>query len=431
MTKAEKLFDMQLEGVSGLLLTVYYNPSIVEGAPDTAEMSDSYRLDSSMEFLYQVWTDGVENRLVGGFKREPLTHFEEGFSEQNLLGYRWRLLTRYNPEKKLWIMVGERTDLRFILAENVVVQSILPILIGLPVAAVFIWWLIGSGLSILNRLAQDLTSKQVDDLSAIYYENTPTELSTVVDSINRLFNRLDQSFQRERNFASDAAHELRTPISALKVHIYNLKHQCHKNPEIVDAIESDLLRLEHLVEQILLLYRTTPENYNSKKAMIDLKELLIESVAQMYPDFERKHQAFELQADKSLFVQGDSNFINILLSNLLSNANKYTPQSGRVIVTLSEESQWIWLVVKNSGPGIPEADYNRVFDRFYRMGGDRHASNEPGCGLGLSIVKHIAELHKAKTVLSKTEDDFFSVAIGFPKMNDLKEAENKRLDECQ
>ena len=175
--------------------------------------------------------------------------------------------------------------------------------------------------------------------------------------------------------------------------------------------------MEHLVQQILNLYRTTPDQFMATFSIFDLNEVTKKVLINLYEYIDKKQQLIELQGDKALML-GDKSAIEILLVNLIENANKYTPKFGKILVTITIHESEIQLDIEDSGIGINEKEYQRVFERFYREGGDQHASQEQGCGLGLSIVEHIIDLHEAKISLSQSRfETGLKVSIIFPKGN--------------
>ena len=179
-------------------------------------------------------------------------------------------------------------------------------------------------------------------------------------------------------------------------------------------LDRDLGRLGYLIEQILLLYRTTPEHYQAKMEALDLSELAQSVISELYPEVERKEQTIALEGGPQT-VTGDEASLLILLRNLVQNAIKYSPEGASITVSTGQNDFGSCLGVKDSGPGIPLAEIARVFDRFYRVGGDRHASSEAGCGLGLAIVRHIADLHHAKLDIENNADGpGLTVNVTFP-----------------
>jgi two-component system sensor histidine kinase QseC len=167
-------------------------------------------------------------------------------------------------------------------------------------------------------------------------------------------------------------------------------------------LQEGIERMSHVVEQILLLNRTNPEQYQGQFKQIHTALLCQNVIASLFPQIEAKKQDIEL-IGQGANIQGDEFSLGILLQNLISNASKYSPEETLIRVVLKTVNKQVIIQVEDSGPGIDKSEYHRVFERFYRIGGDRHTSNTPGCGLGLAISKHIADLHNASLQLSRSE----------------------------
>jgi two-component system, OmpR family, sensor histidine kinase QseC len=260
-------------------------------------------------------------------------------------------------------------------------------------------------------------------------------LMVLVESANGLLRRLEAGFERERRFTADAAHELRTPIAALKVHLQNLIDEMGgKETGPLGKLKQGVDRMGHLVEQILTLNRTTPEHYIAQFACIDLfavTKRVMESG--LIGQSAEKSQRLEFEG-LVCEVYGDLFALETLILNLLGNAVKYTPSGGRIIVKISIVDGAVTLQVKDSGPGIPAQMRERVFERFYRLGGDRHESGVIGCGLGLSIARHIVSLHGAAIELSDSGmGSGLCVTVTFPRERqcsngEVMVVENRRED---
>ena len=417
MAEAQELFDRQIAASARLISAMPQPLEALEGA-EVVEHAE--------QLAFQVWrSDGTRVLVSDNAPAGPMAPLEEGFRERNFSGFRWRIYSHYAADRDSWIQVAERVDLRYQLADKVVLESVLPILLGLPIAALLIWLVIGRGLSSLRGLAAELQRKKAEDLTPLQLGDLPEELQPVVSSTNALLERLQASFERERRFSADAAHELRTPISAIQVHAHNLEselrdkvrqHQLAQSPDSLEKLKLSVARMAHLVEQMLDLFRTTPEHYLARFEVLELQPLARAIIAEHYTEFARKNQQLELSGS-AVSVRGDRFALGILLKNLLSNANKYTPAGGRVEVVTGFEGNCAFLRVDDSGAGIPEAEYGRIFERFYRVGGDRHESGATGCGLGLSIVRHIADLHRAEVRLGVSKfGRGLSVAVLFPAL---------------
>lgn len=382
LAEAEALFDNQLLDIAQLV-----------GNLDTiAEVAD---MSLENGILFQIWDQDELSLASPGAPSQQIPILEEGFGYVNFDGYRWRTYSLTQTSSERLIIVAERTDLRFIIAENVVLEAIVPMLLGIPLVGILIWSIVGIGLRPLSELSYILKGKQVQDLSPIHTENTRQELAQVVESLNGFIRRLDSALEREKRFSADAAHELRTPISAIKIQLHNLKQEIGANHESFQQLNSGVERMQHLIEQLLTLYRTTPEEFSKNCHAIDLYQLIQERIAAIYPEIEKKQQTLELHGS-TMVIQGDKFGLETLVSNLLSNANKYAPEQGNIKVTLQFSDGKPMLSVEDDGPGIPVQERNRVFDRFYRSAQGEKPDSVPGCGLGLTIVAHIAELHHAQ-----------------------------------
>jgi two-component system sensor histidine kinase QseC len=322
--------------------------------------------------------------------------------------------SHFDDSRQRWILVAERIDIRTELADSIISRAVLPIVASLPIIAAIVWLVVGNGLSLVKRLASELRDKRADDLSQLQTSNPPVELAPVVDAINDLLRRLNESVLRERRFSADAAHELRTPISAIKVHLHNLHREFPDQVEALQVLDRDLARLSHLIEQIMMLYRMTPEHYQATMQSIDLQELAQTVIGDLYAEIEQKQQTISLEGTEQTIV-GDEASLTILLRNLILNASKYSPPGASIRVHVGRTDFGIWLAVQDSGPGIPLTELRRVFDRFYRVGGDRHDSDVDGCGLGLAIVKHIADLHHANLLMENNPNGpGLLVSVTFP-----------------
>lgn len=321
-----------------------------------------------------------------------------GFSYTSFNGYRWRsYVQKINKHK--YIIVAERVDLQYSLAEEIIVKAVYPAVISIPIIGLLIWLIITRGLKPLSDLAAKLRLKKTQDLSPLENTFLPKELQTIVSSINDLFKRLGDAFEREKRFSSDAAHELKTPLSALKIHLYNIEKSLPAGNEDIKLLEQSIDRMIHVIEQILDLYRTSPEQIRPSFTTINPYYLAQEAIKDLYPAIDKKQQEIAL-VGSDCQMTGNDFALSILLKNIIDNAYKYTPEHGRIRLTIQASGANIIIVIEDSGPGIDEAFHVRAFERFYRIHGDQHNSSVIGCGLGLSIVKHIVSIHQGSIALS-------------------------------
>lgn len=381
---ADALFDAQLTDSAVLL---------------SGLLAGARRVDAPLaagDTAFQVWDEqGRLDLRSAGTPMMPIAPLEAGFRFANFGGHRWRVLVRREPAAGHWVMVAERADARFALADSVARESLLAVLAVLPVTALLIWLIVGHGLRRLDRLAGALATKAADDLAPLDTADAPAELAAIIRAVNGLLRRLDGALGRERRLTADAAHELRTPIAALKVDLHNLAGRLPAHDPLLMRLDADTARLEHLIAQILLLYRMSPEQYRAHREPLDLTALAGEVIADTYAQFEARGQDIQLHGQRQPLT-GDRFALTTLLQNLLANASRYTPAGGQVRVQIAPlPDGGAQLDVSDSGPGLPPAERERVFDRFYRLVGTRHL-DPAGSGLGLSIVRLVADLHAAR-----------------------------------
>lgn len=408
MAEAQTLFDTKLADAAQLL-------AVTRGS--TGPGATTVR-DTAPRFAFQIWEGGELREHSASAPQDPLADLAPGFGYRNFGSYRWRTYALADPKALRWILTAERIDTRNELAEGIILKSVVPVVLALPLAGLLIWFVVGYGLAPLRRLADRLRDKRADDLGPLPREEQPQELMQVITSINDLLRRLDALFRREKHFAADAAHELRTPLSAMKIHLHNLALDLPEDNENLRELETATSRMQNVVEQILALYRTAPDEIMVRFEPVDLHALAQDYIARRYFQFESRQQQLELVGAPAC-VAGDRFALETLLRNLLDNASKYTPKGGNVRVTVRGEGERVILLVEDSGPGIPVDQHERIFDRFYRLGGDQHASGVIGCGLGLSIVRHIADLHRATIALGTSAScGGLSVTVVFPACRD-------------
>lgn len=400
MEKSQQLFDKQLAGIAQLLIHSGIDKNTASNTGNYIVEPDAYSI------AYQIFNEQQELlQRSHNLPEQAIVPLSQGYSFKNYQGYRWRTFALQHSHSKHWIIVAERSDTRYALAEEVVLTSVIPIVAELPLIGILIWLVIGWGLKPINRLAAELRNKDPQDLSPLAKDNVVDELSVLVESSNSLLNRLRKSFDRERRFASDAAHELRTPISALKIHLYNLKSVVPEDNESYRLLDLSIQRTSHLIEQMLLLYRTVPDQYVNKFQRINLYTLVQNQIIELYSRFSDKDQIIELQGEElergTFDIVADTFSLNVLLKNLLDNANKYTPEGGNILLSLKRVDKQVVLTIDDSGSGIDAEYYGRVFERYYRMQ-DQQTSNIIGSGLGFSIIHHILDLHGGDISLEKS-----------------------------
>jgi two-component system sensor histidine kinase QseC len=397
MSHGEQLLDSELKVVAGVLMQQPL--SINAMAP---------KIQDSAQLLYQIWQGG---ELLSGSDELnlDLSQYQAGFQTLNIAGQRMRVFVFVTSLRT--VIVAEPIAKRFELAEAVILSAMLPMLWAVPLLALFISFFVKYALAPLTRLSKQLALRQANDFTAINWQVTDEEIKPVISRLNDLFKRVETAYLRERFFASDAAHELRTPLSSLKINVHNLAAQQGDNQEL-QAMTQGINRLSNIVEQMLILGRTQPEQWQKQFKEQSLLAITQEGVSQLYEKIEAKNHTISLEGD-DFIINGDEFTLVTLISNLLSNAIKYAPANGQIKITLKQmHKQRIWQI-EDSGPGMTNDQKQRIFNRFYRVGGDQHLSGEQGAGLGMAIVQHIIAIYRAEIHLTDSDLGGLKVQVVF------------------
>lgn len=266
-----------------------------------------------------------------------------------------------------------------------------------------LWWGVRRGLKPLLQLSDDISSRSPQDLGPLPETRVVAEVLPLVQSFNQLMLRVKQSVELQRRFVSDAAHQLRTPISGLKMQT-ELALRLSDPEQIRHSLQQSHKAAEHaahLVSQLLLLARAEPGAQSQPGfAEVDLTALARSTTKAWVQAALNKQIDLGLDSDGECRITGNAWMLGEMLNNLIDNALRYTQAGGRVTVHISRAGATSVLEVEDNGPGIPEAERERVFERFYRVSG----SNEEGCGLGLAIVREIAQGHEAEVSLLSGEN---------------------------
>jgi two-component system OmpR family sensor kinase len=290
------------------------------------------------------------------------------------------------------------------MAGNLALRTLGPIAVMMPILMLVVWWVVSGSLQPVARVRSQVASRQADDLSPVSDTGLPDEVRPLVQELNLLFGRVRTAFEAQQNFVADAAHELRTPLAALRLQAQSLDRA--DTPEArqvaVGRLTAGIDRATRLVEQLLILARqeaTAAEGTAAKIRPVDLADLARRTAADLAGVAAAKGVDLGLQQADPASVDGQPDALQILLRNLVDNAVKYTPGGGTVDISVLSGAGTVAVQVEDSGPGIPPDERERVFDRFYRVAGSEAA----GSGLGLAIIKAIAERHGAVLTLGSSE----------------------------
>nr|WP_246481031.1 ATP-binding protein [Motiliproteus sediminis] len=356
-----------------------------------------HRYEKKLAFM--VWNgDGEE--LLSSFHviaRQFSFDSRQGYGEEVIDNHHWRSFALHDPQHDLWIKVGQRDDVRDELTGEIVLHTLLPLLLTIPLLAAMIWLIVNRGLSPLRRVARQIIERNPEQLQPLPQTGVPEEIGGVVSSVNTLMASLDNALTRERRFTADAAHELRTPLAGIRIHAQNLRQE--HNPATVataDQIVCGVDRMTRVVEQLLTLSRLEHDKIETSR--VNLSDLVRTTLADQASHMADKTLDLSLETADSLYVWGHEASLSILCRNLIDNAMRYTPDGGQVMIGLDQSDGEVVLRVCDTGPGIVPEQRDAALQRFYRLAGQSIS----GSGLGLSIVREVTEQHRGSLLLSDT-----------------------------
>jgi two-component system OmpR family sensor kinase len=323
-----------------------------------------------------------------------------GFSDVTIGETRWRVYTMQSPDRT--VQSAQSLEFRRHVVKSQALQAGLPVALMIPLSAIFLWFGMRPAIRRLELISQAAARQNEHQLSDLPAEHAPSEIRPLVLAVNTLLARLRNAFAAQRRFVQDAAHELRTPITAMSLQLENLKAHM-PNAEAaaqLTQLEAGLARTKRLVEQLLRLARQESPRPADPPAAIQLDSLLKSSIADFMPLADRRNIDLGYAADIDATVHANEDELRSLIHNLLDNALRYTPPGGIVDVTLHRDTGVVMVDIADNGPGIAPELLPRVFDRFFRIeGGDTE-----GSGLGLAIARSAAERNHIGLELSNRVD---------------------------
>ncbi|WP_248920072.1 sensor histidine kinase [Pseudomonas entomophila] len=364
------------------------------------------------KLAFQVWQDGgallVHTPSAPTLGSPPTT---PGFYDFTSGGEQWRGFVLPVPEKHWVIWVGERDDVRYDLIDRIVRHTLFPFLLGSLALALLVWAAIGWGLRPLQNMANVIRGRHADSLEPLQLVPLPSELEPMQAAINRLLAQIEDLLRREHRFIADAAHEMRTPLAALRLHAQNALAASNdvERQKALGFLMGGVDRLTRVVNQLLTLARVEPGLRQRGSTRVDLAEVVTDTLADLTPWILARGLEPSLdisEGDHHLAI--DAGALSIALQNLVSNAVEHSPPAGRITVSLRRLDSAFELVVEDEGPGIDEASLSRVFERFYSR------DNPNGAGLGLSIVATIVDRLGGQVRLSNRADGGLAATLLLP-----------------
>jgi two-component system, OmpR family, sensor kinase len=355
----------------------------------------SAELDPELRLIIQSVGDGAEN----GSTALPLSStLEDGLQTVHLQDASYRVLIRSVPGGGR-IAISQETTVRNEIARDSALRTVLPILIMVPILLLLIGNLVRQLLKPVTRLADEIDARSEQELHPIQQAHVPSEIRPFVIAINRLLQRVSDSMQLQRRFVADASHELRSPMAAL-----SLQAEMLSNVDMPDEAKKRLARLRegidrgrNLLDQLLSLARAQDAKVTPIKT-ISVQQVYRRVLEDLMPLAEAKHIDVGVANASDVHLLVNELDLVAIVKNLVDNAIRYTPDGGRIDLSVVDEPNHVILEIEDSGVGIPEEERERVLDPFYRVLG----SDQTGSGLGLSIVKTIAERLQGRIELSES-----------------------------
>ena len=390
LQQADEMFDYHLQQMA---YSLRGGIPLVPAHPGDAD---------GLDLIVQIWgPDGAQLFRSDRIGLPPQAVL--GFSDVAVGGSRYRVYSVQTPLQT--IQIAQDLSARTARARTLAISATLPIALMAPLLMLAVGWIIRRSFAPVERIRRQVAERHSDDLSPLPETGLPEEISPLVGELNLLLQRIDQSFAAQKNFVADAAHELRSPLTALKLQAQSLRRSDDPAQQelALGRLNQGIDRAIHLLEQLLALARAESKDSAEALAPVDLRDIVSLAIADLLPLAQAKGLDLGVTAlpePGQAMVRGQAQALRILLRNLLDNAVKYTPAPGQVDVHLSVVNHTLHLAVEDSGPGIATEERDRVWDRFYRS---QTTQNQGGSGLGLAIAQAIAQHHGMRCELRQSE----------------------------
>lgn len=384
-----ELLDSHLAQAAAVLVAQSFDGDDEEHHVDAPRL---HRYASTVAF--QVFHDG---RLVlhsADAPRQPMVTWRGrdsgGFHDVRIDDASWRVFATRGAERDVTVFVGERRASRDAILWAVLRGTLWPLALALPVLAVAAWWAVRRGIEPLRRLGHVLATRRPQALEPIVLPAASAEVVPLVEALNGLFARISALMGAERRFTADAAHELRTPIAAIRTQaqVALAEPEPEARRHALQATLAGCDRAARLIDQLLTLSRLESAG-TLVTTTVDLAALARSVAGELAPKAVAKAQELTFAGDAAALVAADETLLAVLVRNLVDNAVRYSPQGARVAVSVRRDGSDVALQVDDSGPGLDDAARRRLGERFFRLAG----SEEAGSGLGWSIVQRIAAAH--------------------------------------
>ena len=413
----DELLDGHLAQAAALLVV---QQSRADGDDDDG-VADAPSLHKyAPKVAFQVFHEGLLTMRSSNAQLTPMSDVAAGFSTVSLLdGAKWRIFSTYGAERDVQVYVGEQIASRSTILWAVLRGVLFPLAFALPILALVLWWAVRQGLAPLRYLSQMLVQRQPQTLEPVVLADMPSEMEPMVQALNGLFLRIENMVASERRFTADAAHELRTPIAAIRAQAQVAQGAGADFAQRDHALLATLAgcdRATRLVEQLLTLARleatsAEPTSQTTLSPRVDLSGVTRRVAAELAPAALVRHQVLELEAEAACWVSGNDMLLGVMVRNLIDNAIRYSPDGARIRVVVAVQEGQSTLRVEDSGPAMTAPEMARLGERFYRVLG----SGQQGSGLGWSIVRRIGAVSGGHLEVSRSALlGGLAVQVGWP-----------------
>lgn len=374
----------------------------------SADGSDTDDDPDQGQFVSQIWSPSGD-LVVSSLDDDGPALQPPGFHEAQWQGQTWRIFTLAGKHRtaQVAITLQDRDSAFYQLLPWVLVPTgLLVVLLTLMIHEA-----VKRALRPLEGLRQQIGQRAVSELHALDTENLPTEVAPLALTLNQLLARLDQLLANQREFLADAAHELNTPLAAIKLQAQLARSApAHEREDALNELDAGIERAVHLASQLLQLARLEPDERTPERGSLAWHDLVRQAVIQWSPMAEQRGIDLGLLRCEAATVQGDAHALRALMDNLIDNALRYSPRGSQVDVDLSAAQDWAELAISDNGPGIPAALRERAMQRFVRL----HTGSATGSGLGLAIVDGIVQRHGGTMQLDDTPGGGLTIRIRLP-----------------
>jgi signal transduction histidine kinase len=371
-------------------------------------------LDKTNEIKIFVWNrNNLFYKSKGANEGFKSSIQDKVFSSQ-IDGQNWLVLSKQSLDQKFMVVIMVPESLVSVSASiNNRTWLVSPLLASIPLLIIPAWVSVRLALKPLQQLSHVIATREPSNYAPLGFKSKLADLRPLIQSVNVMLEKIQGTRLREQSFIADAAHELRTPIAAIRMNAeaLNTHDLAPVDHELLNGLLKSNARAGRLVEQLMALSRSESNTDSQQFKLINLSNIIPDCLAEIAPLARLAQVDLCLNIESNMFLNADEQSIRVLVENVVGNAIKYAPR-GSVVIDVSQTAHGALLTVTDEGPGISSERMNRVFDRFYRPSGQ----SQPGSGLGLAIAKSVAMKHSAHiSIHNKVEGSGLVVQVQFPK----------------